>query len=79
MGRQFNWLHPAMAGLLPALACAGAIWAAGPTALGFAYAGAASVLVGAGAFLRLARLKLNAGGEIDADSTLGAAWAVDEG
>ena len=72
MGRWLHSLHPALAGLVPALASVGAIFAAGPTALGVAGAGAAAALVGAGAFYRLARLNLaDAGRELDAAVTRG--------
>jgi hypothetical protein len=57
MARWLNALPPALAGVTPALVCAGALWTAGPTALGVAGAGAASALTGAIAFQRLARLK----------------------
>ena len=67
MRRWFDLLHPALAGLAPALVCTGALWFAGPTALGVACAGAGAALAGAVAFHRLARLKLGqAGAALDA-------------
>ncbi len=69
MRRWLNSLHPALAGFAPAAVCLGALWAAGPSALGVAGAGAASALAGAGAFHQLARLKV--GGAVRAlDATV---------
>ena len=80
MRRWLRSLHPALAGFVPALVCAGAIAAVGPTALGFAGAGAASALAGALAFHRLARIKIaDAGRELDAAVEHGEASGHREG